>query len=435
MSGSARLPAGERARLTALCCTMLLVVGAGLIALVYVFANHNLYDSIQKVARIPLSEVPARSGQGAVQGGGAAPVSPLTPIEPGVAGRATDAGVLDEAERNRFVASLRSAAARELATAALLGLAALTAVSVPVAWWTAGRVLRPVRHLTETARRLTGTTLHERIALRGPPGELKVLADTFDEMLDRLENQVKAQQRFAANAAHELRTPIALQRTAAEVGLAGSPAPERVAAIRARLVETSERQEQLIEGLLLLAASEQELQRREEVDLREVTGLALLALTPEAGRREVSVRTELRSLPAVGDPVLLERLAQNLVGNAIRHNHPGGEVRVRTDARGLEVSNTGPVIPEGSVDLLFEPFRRLHERRHAPGDGAGLGLSIVAAIARAHGYAIEARANPGGGLTMRVAVTGAETGTRPRVTGPGTEGTGFQLLLRQPTHR
>ncbi|MFF4983968.1 sensor histidine kinase [Streptomyces sp. NPDC001046] len=431
MSRRARFPTGERARLTALCCTMLLVVGGGLIALVYVFANLNLYDSIQRVSRIPLSGVPAQSGRGAAQEDGSTPV---TPIEPGKAASVNPVGVLNEADRERFVASTRAAAARELATAALLGLAALTAVSVPVAWWTAGRVLRPVRHLTETARRLTGTTLHERIALRGPPGELKVLADTFDEMLDRLENQVRAQQRFAANAAHELRTPIALQRTAAEVGLAGTPAPERVAAIRAKLVDTSQRQEQLIEGLLLLAASEQELQRREEVDLRDVAGLAVRALASEAGRREVRVRTELRSLPAVGDPVLLERLAQNLVGNAIRHNHPGGEVRVRTDARGLEVSNTGPVIPEESVDLLFEPFRRLHERRHTPGDGAGLGLSIVAAIARAHGCAVEARANPGGGLTVQVD-PGTAPGQRPRAAGTtGTEGTGFQLLLRQPTH-
>ncbi|KOV51017.1 hypothetical protein ADL00_41305 [Streptomyces sp. AS58] len=386
---------------------MLLVVGGGLIVLVYVFAGQNLYRSMQQVARAPVTGL-SGTAWGIVPRGLTAPPGTPVPRRP-IAPDGGTVRTLDERTQEQLTDSLRSAAARELATAALVGLAALTAVSVPVAWWTAGRVLRPVRHLTETARRLTGTTLHERIALRGPPGELKVLADTFDEMLDRLENQVEAQKRFAANAAHELRTPLALQRTAAEVGLAGSPDPERVARIRARLVETSERQEQLIEGLLLLAVSEQELQRRTTVDLRDIATTAVHTLTPLAAERDVRVHTELRSLPAVGDAVLLDRLAQNLVGNAVRYNQPGGEVRVRTGALGLEVSNTGPVVPEATVALLFEPFRRLQERRHAPGEGVGLGLSIVAAIARAHGLPVEARANPGGGLTVRVGPSSQRT--------------------------
>ncbi|MET9670280.1 HAMP domain-containing sensor histidine kinase [Streptomyces sp. NPDC006475] len=404
---------GERARLTALCCAMLLVVGGGLIILVYVFAGQNLYRSLEQIGRAPVTDhVPPGTPRGttawATNKGPDGLIVPRGPAAP--RGPASDTPAAEI--QKRYTDSVRSAAARELATAALLGLTALTAVSVPVAWWIAGRVLRPIRHLTETARRLTGSTLHERIALAGPPGELKVLADTFDEMLDRLENQVEAQKRFAANAAHELRTPLALQRAAAEVGLAGSPAPERVARIRAKLVETSERQEQLIEGLLLLAASEQELQRRALVDLRDVTTAAVGALAPQAAERGVQVRTELRSLPAVGDAVLLDRLAQNLVGNALRYNYPGGEVRVRTGASGLEVCNTGPLIPEETVALLFEPFRRLQERRHAPGEGVGLGLSIVAAIARAHGCAVEARANRAGGLTVRVGF-GSRRGGEP----------------------
>ncbi|WCE02435.1 HAMP domain-containing sensor histidine kinase (plasmid) [Streptomyces sp. HUAS 31] len=401
-SGPDRSPAraaimtGERARLTALCCAMLLTVGGGLIVLVYVFVGQNLYRSIHDVTRAPVTNVGTGAGWGDTT-----PRGQGTQIVPGISLTPSVTRAQD-ARTQRLAASLRSATARELAAAALVGLAALTAVSVPVAWWTAGRVLRPVRQLTETARRLTCSTLHERIALRGPSGELKVLADTFDEMLDRLENQVEAQKRFAANAAHELRTPLALQRVAAEVGLAGAPDRVRVARVRAKLVETAKRQEDLIEGLLLLAASERELQRRTSVDLRDLAQGAVDTVGSRAAERGVCVRTELRALPAVGDPVLLDRLTQNLVGNAVRYNHPGGEVRVRTGASGLEVSNTGPVVPEGTVALLFEPFRRLQERRHLPGEGVGLGLSIVSAIARAHGFAIEARANSGGGLTIRV---------------------------------
>ncbi|WP_078490986.1 histidine kinase dimerization/phospho-acceptor domain-containing protein [Streptomyces scopuliridis] len=212
----------------------------------------------------------------------------------------------------------------------------------------AGRVPRPVRHVTETARLLSATNLHERIALRAPPGELKVLADTFDEMLDRIQQLVNAQQRFAANAAHELRTPLALQRAAAETGLAGNPDARRVARIRTKLIETSEHQGHLIEGLLLLAASEQGMRRQEPVDLHEVAHAVVLAAGPEAADHDVTPHLDLRPLRTTGDPVLLERLAHNLVSNAIRHNHPGGSVTVRTGAGCLEVSNTGPVIPPGT---------------------------------------------------------------------------------------
>lgn len=266
----------------------------------------------------------------------------------------------------------------------------------------AGRVPRPVRHVTETARLLSATNLHERISRRAPPGELKVLADTVDEMLDRIQQLVNAQQRFAANAAHELRTPLALQRAAAEIGLAGNPDARRVARIRTKLIETSEHQGHLIEGLLLLAASEQGMRRQEPVDLHEVAHAVVLAAGPEAADHDVTPHLDLRPLRTTGDPVLLERLAHNLVRNAIRHNHPGGSVTVRTGAGCLEVSNTGPVIPTRTVPLLFEPFRRIEERRHAPGEGVGLGLSIVAAIARVHSVTAEATANPEGrGLTIR----------------------------------
>ncbi|MER8073205.1 HAMP domain-containing sensor histidine kinase [Streptomyces sp. NPDC094034] len=401
----------ERARLTALCTLMLLLAGGALIALIYVLLGQGLYATIDgAVARIPSTKIEVSPSPRRGAGESTADTTPVPGPTPGASSDPTrdieliERGPLPvtEAQSLAFIDDIRSAALNDLVVVSLIALAAFAAAAVAVAWWMAGRVLRPVRHVTETARLLSGTNLHERIALRAPPGELKVLADTFDEMLDRIQQLVNAQQRFAANAAHELRTPVALQRAAAEIGLAGDPDPQRVARIRTKLIKTSEQQGHLIEGLLLLATSEQGMRRLEPVDLHEVAHAVALAVGPEAADREVTPHLDLQPLRTTGDPVLLERLTHNLVSNAIRHNHPGGSVSVRTGAGRLEVSNTGPVIPTETVPLLFEPFRRIEERRHAPGDGVGLGLSIVAAIARAHGATAVATANVEGGLTIRV---------------------------------
>ncbi|MFJ1580918.1 sensor histidine kinase [Streptomyces sp. NPDC088182] len=392
---------------------MLLLAGGGLIALIYVLLGQGLYSSIgglvTAVTRLPSTEIEGTPGpeRERLDAPGATPTpGPTLEASPGP-GTGTGTGVertkiLGEAQSTQFIDDIRSAALNDLLIVSLIALVAFAAAAVAVAWWMAGRVLRPVRHVTETARLLSATNLHERIGLRAPPGELKVLADTFDEMLDRIQQLVNAQQRFAANAAHELRTPLTLQRAAAEIGLAGDPGPQQVARIRTKLIETAEHQGHLIEGLLLLAASEQGMRRQEPVDLHTVAHTVVLAAGPEAAGHDVTPDLDLQPLRTTGDPVLLERLTHNLVSNAIRHNHPGGSVSVRTGDGFLEVSNTGQVIPAPTVPLLFEPFRRIEERRHAPGEGVGLGLSIVAAIARAHGATAEATANPGGGLTIRV---------------------------------
>ncbi|MFD7115870.1 sensor histidine kinase [Streptomyces sp. NPDC059922] len=405
----------ERARLTALCTLMLLLAGGGLIALIYVLLGQGLYTSIGgAVMRLPATKMMERPGgeQGSPTSSATTPMTEPTPLlSPAPttdAGADADTGwiergqILGKAESTKFIDDVRSAALNDLLIVSLIALVAFAAAAVAVAWWMAGRVLRPVRHVTETARLLSATNLHKRIDLRAPPGELKVLADTFDEMLDRIQQLVNAQQRFAANAAHELRTPLTLQRAAAEIGLAGDPDPHQVARIRTKLIETAEHQGHLIEGLLLLAASEQGMRRREPVDLHQVARAVVLAACSEAAGHDVTPHLDLQPLRTTGDPVLLQQLTHNLVSNAIRHNRPGGSVSVRTGAGFLEVSNTGPVIPTPTVPLLFEPFRRVEVRRHAPGEGVGLGLSIVAAIARAHGATAEATANPGGGLTIRV---------------------------------
>ncbi|MEU9114634.1 HAMP domain-containing sensor histidine kinase [Streptomyces sp. NPDC048483] len=305
------------------------------------------------------------------------------------------------------------AALSRLLTVSLIALLVFAAISVALAWWMAGRVLHPVSVITSTARRLSAANLQERIALDAPPGELKHLADTFDGMLDRIEHLVSAQQRFAANAAHELRTPLAVQRAAAEIGLA-DPDPANVRRIRGKLMEVAEDSEQLIEGLLLLSVSDQGLQRREPVALGDLARTVTAEYADDAWRRGLTVATDIYPLTVDGDPVLLAPLVRNLVANAVgappmpvqgyggSHNHPDGRITLSIDDRTLEITNTGPPVPAESVPYLFEPFRHLEARRHAPGEGAGLGLSIVASIARAHSAEATAHPNPGGGLTVRV---------------------------------
>ncbi|MFF2535500.1 sensor histidine kinase [Streptomyces cyaneofuscatus] len=379
----------ERARLTALYGGLLVLAGVLLMGLVYVLVSDGLYSSVMTAVApaVPTFQLNEASAP-------ALPTSDwaqTTVIQPG-----------QYAVARKVSTAAGDAALSRLLTVSGISLAVYSALSVALAWWMAGRVLRPVGVITARARRLSGSNLHERIALQAPPGELKELADTFDGMLDRIEQLVAARQRFAANAAHELRTPLAVQRAAAEIGLADDPPPEKVAWIRDKLIDTADNSEQLIEGLLLLAVSDEGLRRRERVGLDATTATVTEALAAEAQERAVTVDVEARPVSVQGDPVLLDHLVHNLVANALRHNHPGGTVRVRVGPGGLEVANTGPVVDPAVVPLLFEPFRRAQARRHAPGEGAGLGLSIVASVARAHGGDVGATANPGGGLTARV---------------------------------
>jgi signal transduction histidine kinase len=244
-------------------------------------------------------------------------------------------------------------------------IAALTLLSVLVGWLLAGRLLRPLHHITETARRLSVTNLHERVALRGPPDELAVLANTFDAMLGRLEASVETQRRFIANAAHELRTPLATQRAAIQIGL-DEPSRERVARVREELLVINRRHERLIDGLLVLAQGEHGLETREPVAvdvLVRQTFDDMLASTDSG----LAITRHLLPLTIEGDAVLLQRLIHNLFHNAVRYNVPNGYVDVHVTADGaLTVRNSGSEIPEHRISEMFEPFRRLGAERTAP---------------------------------------------------------------------
>ncbi|WP_231514105.1 sensor histidine kinase [Microbispora rosea] len=279
-------------------------------------------------------------------------------------------------------------------------------VAVVLGYLVADRALRPLDRVTETAQRLSESTLHERIALRGPQDEVKRLADTFDAMLDRLHRVFDAQRRFIANASHELRTPLAVNRTVLEVSLEEPAASEDLKALARALLGTNARYERLIEGLLMLAQSEQEVTARKPVDLRQVVRTAMEQIDLQPRRGKVVVHEDLRPAVAHGDPLFLERCLFNLLENAIKYNLRDGEVwvRLREDEAGVSVTveNTGPPVPPYEVDDLFEPFRRLGGDRVRSARGAGLGLSIVRAIAVAHGGEVEALARPEGGLAVTV---------------------------------
>ncbi|MER5530047.1 HAMP domain-containing sensor histidine kinase [Streptomyces sp. NPDC002677] len=301
----------------------------------------------------------------------------------------------------------RQAALDDLLSRSLLALLGLAVIAFAFGYAMAGRVLSPLGRITRTARAVAGSDLSRRIELDGPDDELKELADTFDDMLERLQRAFTAQQRFVGNASHELRTPLAINRTLLEVHLSDPGAPVELQQLGKTLLATNERSEQLVEGLLLLARSDNQIVERKPVDLAEVATQAVDQVHAEAEAKGVTIRGVRKPAVVQGNGVLLERIALNLVQNAVRYNVPeDGWVEVDTDIQHgqavLSVSNTGPVVPAYEIDNLFEPFRRLRTERTGSDKGVGLGLSIVRSVARAHGGHIAAQPREGGGLVMRV---------------------------------
>ncbi len=379
-----------RIRLTLLYGGMFLIAGILLLSIIYLLAAQAVHVGNELPFRISSGEFSIDSNTCS-----------------SLAGRKfTDTDAFNEAVRI-CVDHQRQKALDDLLSRSLLALLGLSVIAFGFGYAMAGRVLSPLGRITRTARQVAGSDLTRRIELDGPDDELKELSDTFDEMLDRLERAFTAQQRFVANASHELRTPLAINRTLLEVHLSDPGAPAELQQLGKTLLSTNKRSEELVEGLLLLARSDNQIVERKPVDLAEVASRAIDQVRPEAAEKGVEIRGE-RGLAVVqGNGVLLERIALNLVQNAVRYNIPeGGWVEVTTEAvHGqalLVVSNTGPVVPAYEVDNLFEPFRRLRTERTGSDKGVGLGLSIVQSVARAHGGRIIAEPREGGGLVMRV---------------------------------
>lgn len=278
-----------------------------------------------------------------------------------------------------------------------------TAIAVLAAYGLARWVTMPIRAIADTVGRFGPNSLGLRLRADGPHDETRRLSDEVDAMLDRLAEGYEAQRRFASNASHELRTPLATQRALIEVSLSSALTEEQLELLSRQLLATNERNEKLVDGLLTLAESERGLVTNTALRLDQVVGSVVEFLRPNAKEGDIQLDARLAPVTVAGEEPLLDRLANNLIVNAIKYNRPGGTVSVEVAPNGtLTVANTGPLVPAEHVAALFEPFRRLAGERLDHGGGVGLGLTIARSIVAAHGGSIDARPNDGGGLVVQV---------------------------------
>jgi signal transduction histidine kinase len=299
----------------------------------------------------------------------------------------------------------------------VIALTIMAALSLAVGWLIAGRFVRPLRAIIIAARDISASNLHRRLGVRGRGDEFTELGQTLDGLFARLEASFQAQRHFIANASHELRTPLTAGRALLQVALADpEPTVETLRATCEELVELGDQQERLIAALLALATSQRGTGQLECLDLADIAEDVVLTRQEEAGRRGIRLHAALAAAPVPADPSLAESLVANLLDNAIRHNLPGGQAEISTALTTagavVSVSNTGMLVPPGAVEDLFQPFRQLGAQRTRRGEGHGLGLAIVRAIADAHGAALTARARPAGGLDIQVTFPPASTARR-----------------------
>jgi signal transduction histidine kinase len=401
-----------RLRLTVLFTGLFIASGAGLLGITYGLVSQATDGII--VARISSGTVAGGSASDGSASGGSALAGP--------GAVASGPGALPDPQQLQAAASSNAARTRAREENALLfyfGIAfgIMAVVATALGWFAAGRALRPLRRITESARRISATNLHERLAVQGPDDDLRELADMIDGLFARLDASLHAQRQFVANASHELRTPLARARTLLEVAVrnpAASAGSLRAACERA--IAAGAEQERLIEALLVLARGQRGLARREPVDLAAVAREVLAARGPQVTSRGLAAEVVLAPALLAGDGALVERAVANLADNALRHNRPGGAVWISVECEEglavLTVANTGDEIPPDAVGRLLLPFHRGGPGEHGhqartrsgPDDGLGLGLSIVAAVAAAHGAALTVTPRlTGGGLSVRLA--------------------------------
>jgi signal transduction histidine kinase len=301
-----------------------------------------------------------------------------------------------------------NAQSRQLLVGSAIALAVMVVVSIVVGHVIAGRVLRPLRTMTATTRRISADNLHERLAVPGPADEVKDLADTIDELLERLEGAFTAQRRFIANASHELRTPLATMRASLDVALAKpAPIPEQTVALTDRIRTELDQVDRLLEGFLVLARTQHALPGRATFSFGDVVAEALDARAADLATLTTEEVIAHEDTWVRGSRTLCRRMVDNVIDNAIRHNQAEGWIVVSVtagDMQRLIVESGGPVLDEEQVAQLAQPFRRLGADRTSSDGGTGLGLSIVAAIASAHGGTLELRARSEGGLRVGIAL-------------------------------
>jgi len=408
-----------RLRLTLLYGTLFLLSGAALLAVTYLLAAHaTAAINLPKGQPGAFGDTPPKPAgaagcAGPLCGAGAAPRTPsaagnhlvhLTPSQ----------GARLQAQ----ITHLHDTAMHQLLIGSGITLAVMAAISIALGWLIAGRVLRPVRTISATARQISASNLHERLSLDGPDDEFRELAATLDSLLERLQASFDSQRRFVANASHELRTPLTLDRALLERALRKrEPTHAFWRATCERLLASSQQQDRLIEALLTLARSEGVLNRHEPFELGAIIDTVLLSPELDTENLGLHVQTDIGQAPVHGDPRLVERLVRNLVDNAIRHNIPNGHIEVTTQLRArhavLTVINTGPLVPAGDIERLLQPFQRAGTDRTTHGDGLGLGLSIVHAIATAHHANLTLNSQPKGGMRIEVSFPAPTSQNKP----------------------
>jgi signal transduction histidine kinase len=412
-----------RLRLTTLYGCLFLVSGAGLLAITYLFVRHatdtGFFIQTKNGKTIagfssgggPIGK-PIGRGLGTVTGsgsfsgtvgsGGGAPT-----LLPGISGLSAKQAAQQTHQLQLLAATTRSAELHTLLTESGIALAIMVILSIVLGWLIAGRVLRPLRTITAATRQISATNLHERLALDGPNDELRELGNTIDGLLERLEASFRSQREFVANASHELRTPLARQRTLAQVALTDPGASvDSLRAAHERILVSGMQQEQLLDSLLTLTRVNAGSERREWFDLAAVARELLVVKVAEAELRGLRVDIVLASAPVRADRRLVELMLVNLLDNAIRHNIPQGGIEVVTgwtDTHAfISIANDGAVIRPEDIDRLFEPFQRLGAERTNRGEGFGLGLCIVEAVAKVQDAVVSTRARETGGLSIQI---------------------------------
>jgi signal transduction histidine kinase len=394
-----------RVRLTALFAALFVVLAAVLMATSYAFVSRNTGPEVRGVERA------AALQEALTDMGVDFPAREFPERPPNGPGPQNDplADALHDIEQQT-----RAQVLRDLLTTSLIAFAISAVFAVGLAYWLAGRVLRPIDEVTRAANSLSESTLDRRLPHEGPEDEFGRLKTSLNGMLDRLERAFESRQRFASDASHELRTPLAVMQASADNTLAAPRAPRQARELAEEVLRQVARSDSLMSSLLTLSRADDVIHTREPVDLADIVATAVSDLEPMATDAGVRLELEVEDAPVLGDRVLLERLVVNLVDNAIRYNAgTDGWVTCRVWSDGdhsiVEIANSGETVRASEVDVLFERFRRGAQRSEVAGHG--LGLPIVSRVAEVHGGTVEAVPRESGGLTVTVRL--------PRVTAAG----------------
>ncbi len=285
-------------------------------------------------------------------------------------------------------------------------------------WWLAGRVIQPINQISQTASRIAGGKLSERINVEGTDNELNRLSQVLNDTFDRLAAAIERQREFTADASHELRTPLTVILSETSRGLKRERGADEYREILATCGHAATRMRSLVESLLLLARQDGNPEpEREIVDLATIAADTIRLLQPLADQNSIRIESDLHPSFCPADPNALAIVADNLISNAIHHQPAGGQVSVtvvtRQDRVILKVSNTGPGIPPEHLDRLFDRFYRIDPARGSVGGHSGLGLAIVKAITENHQGAVEVESPPGQGATFRVSFPAAANNLGP----------------------